>query len=93
MTTIIGNETTRIKCIYKGVKLTVVGSSLSNAISFLIGLRSLSHRYHRSMENTFSWFSNHNVEAEVVGCGTPLHSLLVEDHNPGDKSCITGKRT
>jgi hypothetical protein len=43
------------------------------------------------MENKFSWFANHNVEAEVVGCGAPLHSLLVEDHYPGDKSCIKGK--
>jgi hypothetical protein len=44
------------------------------------------------MENKLSWFANHDVEAEVVGCGAPLHSLLVEDHNPGDKSCITAEK-
>jgi len=31
------------------------------------------------------WFTDHDVEADVVGEGAPLHPLVAEDHDPGHK--------
>ncbi len=33
-----------------------------------------------------SGFPDHDVEAEIVRCGAPLHPLLVEDDDPRDKT-------
>jgi hypothetical protein len=38
-----------------------------------------------------SGLPDHDVEAEIVRCGAPLHPLLVEDDDPRDKTCSKQK--
>ena len=36
--------------------------------------------------STGSGLPDHDVEAEIVGCGAPLHPVLIEDDNPRDET-------
>ena len=41
---------------------------------------------HCLSDGTGSGLPDHDVEAEIVGCGAPLHPVLIEDDNPRDET-------
>ena len=41
---------------------------------------------HCLSDGTGSGLPDHDVEAEIVGCGAPLHPVMIEDDNPRDET-------
>ena len=62
------------------------GSVASLALVVALALAVLAQWQHCLSDGTGSGLPDHDVEAEIVGCGAPLHPVLIEDDNPRDET-------
>ena len=58
----------------------------SVAVLALVVALALAQWQHCLSDGTGSGLPDHDVEAEIVGCGAPLHPVLIEDDNPRDET-------
>ena len=61
-------------------------SVASLALVVALALAVLAQWQHCLSDGTGSGLPDHDVEAEIVGCGAPLHPVLIEDDNPRDET-------
>ena len=62
------------------------GTGSVASLALVVALAVLAQWQHCLSDGTGSGLPDHDVEAEIVGCGAPLHPVLIEDDNPRDET-------